>query len=307
MGKRKVIYPEKKTWYRCWRMKKRSGGYRTIEAPNDDLKAKQRKLYKQLICTYKASSIANCGVKKRNTVRAAKQIIGLKYKWKTDIHDFFGSITGDMIEKALLENKKVSPKLARAVRYACTNKYDVLPQGAPTSPFLANVACAKMFNFMAKAVHLVKGKVTSYADDIIVSAPDAQHLAKAKHIVYKLLRENGLFINKEKSKFLRRKQVALGICVAEGADHPRLPRKDRYNLRAWLHNVEKALLEGKMVKESDLNQLYGHVAYADMVGDQFAGRFNAKVMRIRELAKNRTKKPRIKIIKKKEAENAEVQ
>lgn len=294
--KRKIIYPEKKDWYKCWRMKKRSGGYRTIEAPNDELKAKQRKLYEKLLKLFKPSDIANCGVKKRNTVRATKQIFGLKYKWKTDIHDFFGSITGDMILNSLLDNSKIFHKVGQSIRYACTNKYDVLPQGAPTSPFLANVVCAKMFNYMKKAVEKLGAKITSYADDIAISAPDLEALRKAKYIVYKMLKGNNLFINKDKSKWLRRKQEVLGICVAPGKDHPRLPRKDRYNLRAWLHNVEKALLSGKKVPEKTLNELYGHVAYAEMIGDQYAGRFNAKAMRIRELAKNQAKK--MKIIKK---------
>ena len=143
----------------------------------------------------------------------------------------------------------------------------------------------------------VGGRVTSYADDICVSAPNLNILNKSKYLVFKFLKENGLYINKDKCKPLRRKQEVLGICVADGKEHPRLPRKDRYNLRAWLHNTEKALLSGNKIKASELNQLYGHVAYAEMVGDQWCGRFNAKAMRIRELAKSKPKC--IKITKRK--------
>lgn len=285
---KKLVYPEKKGWYRSWRMKKRSGGYRVIEAPNDELKEKQRKLYFSLMKKFRPSDICNCGVKGRNTTRAAKQIMGSKYKWKTDIHDFFGSITGDMILKALRANSSITKTAAEKIRYLCTNKYDVLPQGAPTSPFIANVACIKLLNYIKKAVTGCKGRVTVYADDVIISANSLENLRKSKFIAVKLINSFGLKINKDKSKYLRKKQEVLGICVSPGKDHPRLPRKTRYNLKAWLHNTLKKLENNEKIPDKELNKLYGHVAYAEMVGDQWAPRFNAKAMRIRTIVKERT-------------------
>ena len=96
---------EKKSWYQIYMIPKRSGGFRKIEAPKEELKEDQRQILNTLKPLYSASEFCYGGILGKNIRQAAEIHVNNKLKLKMDIHDFFGSVTGEAIEKELLRNK----------------------------------------------------------------------------------------------------------------------------------------------------------------------------------------------------------
>lgn len=273
-------------WYKRWRIPKRSGGYRTIESPNEELKKDQRNILRMLYRLYGPSKYSFGGVLKKNISMAAEKHVSLKYKLKMDIHDFFHSITGDMVKKALTCGGKLSKDDASNIVYLCTNEDNVLPQGAPTSMLLANIAVKKLYNIIGKWCK-IKGVVfTAYVDDLVFSSESEEALIDVSKKIPALCRKFGLTIKSRKTVFMRNKQEILGLCAVPGVNHPRLPRSKRKIIRAMLHNVERSI-DNKREKpdRNTLNRLSGLVGFANMAMDQHSGRFNAAILRINQKIK----------------------
>lgn len=279
---------EKKAWYQTYMIPKRSGGFRKIEAPKEDLKKDQRTILNTLKPLYSASDFCYGGVIGKNIEQAARIHVPNKFKLKMDLHDFFGSVTGEAVEKQLLRNKELDAETIKNITYICTNSKGVLPQGAPTSPFLANVVAYPMVTAIGKMCTNLKVAFSIYVDDMIFSSNDIDTLMKAKKITEKIISRYGFSIKDKKTVLMRNKQEILGLCAKPlFSDHPRLTRKSRYRLKGQLHSFEKKIDENGSygIDKSYWRKLCGMVAFANMANDQYAGRFNAAVARINEKMK----------------------
>lgn len=228
--------------YTTFELKKKGGGTRTICNPNRLLKAHLRhdmkrhyKKFNDLAIEAGVLDRFHGFVKKRNAVTAATKHIGFKTTIMMDISDFFGSCT-----KRHLEYHDIPQR-------SFVN--DVLPQGFPTSPILANIA----------AIHAVKGikqlldgaflrnEFTIYADDIAVSidSEDYKDSAEVIRIVTTIMEANGFQINKKKTRIKYAKygyRRILGINV--GDDHLEPTKKIKRKIRAARHQDNKSSLGG---------------------------------------------------------------
>lgn len=174
---------DKSTLYRSFKIPKRSGGLRQINAPLEDLMNALRELKylfeKRLYASYHTSAFAY--VKGRSTIDAVKRHQRNKSRWflKLDFHDFFGSSKPEFIiaqlETIFPFNEIVArPNGREALVKALSICYlnNGLPQGTPISPTLTNLFMIPIDHYIAKTVremtpHLV---YTRYADDIILSS-----------------------------------------------------------------------------------------------------------------------------------------
>ena len=277
----------KAQWYTTFSIPKRSGGFRKIEAPNDDLKKDQHEILKLLLTMYAPSKYAYGGIKKKNIAQAAEKHVKAKYKLKMDIHNFFGSTKGENIEKALKRNKSMPPEIAEKICYTCTNSEGVLPQGAPTSTFLANVSSERMMNAIGHACDNLGVTFTIYVYDMIFSCDDMEKLIKIGEIARGILSRYGYCAKKEKTVFMRVKQEVLGLCAARGKYHPRLPKKKRYYLKGVIHTIEKHIDNNEDVDMKLWKKVKGQIAFANMAKDQWSGRFNAALLRLDTKLKRR--------------------
>lgn len=279
------ITVDKKNWYRTFKIPKRSGGLRTIEAPCDEIKQDQRKILFNIMKMYAPSKYSFGGIKGRNITQAAKLHVNNKYKLKMDISDFFHSIHKDRVKKALSSNPEVPKEFIEGISELCTNQDGVLPMGAPTSMFLANVAVEKMYNAIAKVCSSMGLTFTAYVDDLVFSGNDPDKLWSVQGPVLKICKAYGLTIKPSKTVMMRQKQEVLGLCCTPAVTHTRLNKRKRNYIRGALHSIEKKLRNGESVPRKEINRLGGLVAFANMAEDQHSGRFNAAIMRIRELAR----------------------
>lgn len=174
---------DKSTLYRSFKIPKRSGGLRQINAPLDDLMNALRELKylfeKKLYASYHTAAFAY--VKGRSTIDAVKRHQRNKSRWflKLDFHDFFGSSKPEFIiaqlETIFPFNEIVArPNGREALVKALSICYlnNGLPQGTPISPTLTNLFMIPIDHYIAKTAremtpHLV---YTRYADDIILSS-----------------------------------------------------------------------------------------------------------------------------------------
>ena len=180
--------PHPQDQYNTFKIPKRSGGLRTINAPEETLMKQMRSINN--ILTYNMKVLAHDSawayVKGRDVVGAMKEHTNNKSNWflKADLKDFFGSCSTEFIVKQL---KQVHPFdfIETTIPGFCQSlaEFSVLdgglPQGTPLSPLLTNIIMIpidfeinRLLNLLVTDEIIPKQRYvyTRYADDIIISA-----------------------------------------------------------------------------------------------------------------------------------------
>jgi RNA-directed DNA polymerase len=155
--------------YASFSIPKRRGGSRTIEAPNDKLKALQRRVLHRLLNPLPMHPAATGFVRGRSIVDNARPHVGRGVVINLDLADFFPSIAAERVAAAF-RGLGWDADAAAILSRICTNEGH-LPQGAPTSPAISNLVCRRLDERLARLVSQFDGHYTRYADDITVSLP----------------------------------------------------------------------------------------------------------------------------------------
>ncbi|CAG1000669.1 hypothetical protein PLCT2_03062 [Planctomycetaceae bacterium] len=115
-----------------------------------------------------------------------------------------------------------------------------LPQGAPTSPGLANAIVWRMDKRLSALARKFGGDYTRYADDLTFSGFEkmAEHSRTLISLVEKIVKTEGLTINVNKTRVMRkgRRQKVTGVVVNKQTNASR----EQFDLlKAILHNCAK--------------------------------------------------------------------
>ena len=202
--------------YQEFWMRKRSGGYRMISAPDKDLQAIQSTIYSRILSSvtivHPAAVGFRCG---RSVVDNAAPHLGKRYVLKMDIHDFFGSIRSPRVRQTF---KKIGyPENVSKVLGALCCLHRHLPQGAPTSPALSNIVGYEMDRKLAALAAEYGLTYTRYADDLTFSGdvfPKEQIIPQVKRII----RDVKFEPNHKKTHFMNQssRKIITGVSVASG-------------------------------------------------------------------------------------------
>ena len=202
--------------YQEFWMRKRSGGYRMISAPDKDLQAIQSTIYSRILSSvtifHPAAVGFRCG---RSVVANAAPPLGKRYVLKLDIHDFFGSIRSPRVRQTF---KKIGyPENVSKVLGALCCLHRHLPQGAPTSPALSNIVGYEMDRKLAALAAEYGLTYTRYADDLTFSGdvfPKEQIIPQVKRII----RDEKFEPNHKKTHFMNQssRKIITGVSVASG-------------------------------------------------------------------------------------------
>lgn len=202
--------------YQEFWMRKRSGGYRMISAPDKDLQAIQSTIYSRILSSvtivHPAAVGFRCG---RSVVDNAAPHLGKRYVLKMDIHDFFGSIRSPRVRQTF---KKIGyPENVSKVLGALCCLHRHLPQGAPTSPALSNIVGYEMDRKLAALAAEYGLTYTRYADDLTFSGdvfPKEQIIPQVKQII----RDEKFEPNHKKTHFMNQssRKIITGVSVASG-------------------------------------------------------------------------------------------
>ena len=162
--------------YKIFKIPKRSGGYREICAPEDELKELQHTVMKMVTkgLRFLPHNAAHGFTKKRNckTSLQVHQAAGSRWFLKLDIKDFFPNTKFGLI---LTTMNQVYPfclmpdHIKEMFVTLCTRNGET-PQGAPTSPMITNMVMVP--NDVAITQYCKEHDLvyTRYADDILISS-----------------------------------------------------------------------------------------------------------------------------------------
>ena len=200
--------------YQEFWMRKRSGGYRMISAPDKDLQAIQSTIYSRILSSvtivHPAAVGFRCG---RSVVDNAAPHLGKRYVLKMDIHDFFGSIRSPRVRQTF---KKIGyPENVSKVLGALCCLHRHLPQGAPTSPALSNIVGYEMDRKLAALAAEYGLTYTRYADDLTFSTNDKTFCSRYDAFYQQLqkeIRRAGFAVNEKKTRL----EIITGVSVASG-------------------------------------------------------------------------------------------
>jgi len=266
--------------YTVHRIPKKSGGMRILHEPKPDLKALQKRVLRWMqargLGGGKRSHAYELG---RSIATHAKLHVGKRVVMRVDLKDFFGSTTDSMLRRALV---MVGLEMEQAQEIVEICSLDgVLPQGAPTSPILANIAVKQMDLRLAKLAESRKAIYSRYADDLTFSSSDS-HLNSLIPAIDAIVADCGYRLNRKKTLIMRsgRRQSVTGLVVNRGLNAPRNLRR---NLRAQLHNLKCALLDGQRFDAGSFERAKGMAAFVILVNADCAASLRQTIREIESL------------------------
>jgi RNA-directed DNA polymerase len=181
--------------------------------------------------------------KGKNIPSMAEIHVGKKIVVSLDLKDFFTSIKQNHLQQ-VYGHLGFGEDAARTLSELCTYKAFV-PQGALTSPKLSNLFTSLTFGPLIKEFCDSKGYTLSiYADDITISRDTEFQGEEGKEATRKLIEfvtdtvsRFSMRVNREKTKVMHayQRQWVCGTVVNEKLN---LLKKDRYSLKAIVHNCE---------------------------------------------------------------------
>ena len=240
---------------------------RWISAPKKELKHVQNILLHSFLYKAPAHSCAHGFVPQRSIVTNARPHIRQKWVANFDIHSFFPSTKIKSVCRTLQKNFDFSEELNSLLANLLTLKGE-LPQGAPTSPHLANLIMWDVDTRLQDYSKEHQLTYTRYADDLTFSGCNIPRTIQ--NDISEILSPFGYKLAYKKSKILgqHKRQMVTGLVVNEKLH---LPRPIRKKLRAIIHDIKKNGMEHALGR-SDLNfdQLLGHISLQHMWSPQRA-------------------------------------
>ena len=285
----------KEAHYHFHWVKKRRGGWRLIEAPKATLKQVQSKILRDLLDKIPVHSAAHGFTAGRSILTNALPHVGQGIVVKFDLANFYPSVTFARIVaifRSLGYSREVAIWLGLLTTSAVPGNlgfqeqgpYAIvpylrrhLPQGAPTSPALANLSAFSMDVRLSGLAKSFGARFTRYADDLTFSGP--VELGRGLRIVVPLIRQivrqERFAFNKAKRQVLRshQRQVVTGVVVNEKTN---VSRTDFDRLKAILTNC---LRHGPSTQNHDQienfhQHLQGCISYVSMLNPGRGQRLN---------------------------------
>lgn len=248
-------------------IKKQSGGFRLIEAPQQRLKTIQRRILSGILERIPPYYNAAHGFVKGRSVRSfAAPHVDTCAVLRMDLRDFFPQI-GRARVQAMFRTMGYPETVARTLSTLCTNIaprslfrlsantpadsraiYQAkqlyarphLPQGAPTSPALANIAAYRLDCRLTGLADWAGATYTRYADDIAFSGDGkfARHAKRYSTEIAVIAALEGWSVQHRKTRIMHQsvRQHLAGVVVNKTLN---VPRADFDRLKATLNNCIK--------------------------------------------------------------------
>ncbi len=242
--------------YLTFEIPKKSGGIRQISTPITAIKIIQKKLNQVLQAVYQTKPPVHGFVTGKNIVTNAQSHCKKRYVFNIDLKDFFPSINFGRVRGMLMATPyNLPPDVATVLAQICCYN-NQLPQGAPTSPIITNMICAKMDSQLQWLAKDCKSTYTRYADDITFSTTLPKFPHKLAYVLtgedtekifignrlLAIIHENGFEVNEQKIRLQVKgnHQEVTGLTTNV---FPNVDRKYVRQVRAMLYAWAKFGLE----------------------------------------------------------------
>jgi RNA-directed DNA polymerase len=279
--------------YRYRILAKKTGNIRLIEAPKPRLKELQRVTLAELLEKVPNHPAAHGFLKGHSIKTFAAPHVGKRVVLRMDLRDFFTSISGPRVQ-ALFRTAGYPDAVADLLGGICTNAaprqiwkqagreldplamaearalyaWRHLPQGAPTSPALANLCAWRVDCRLSGLAEAAGAAYTRYADDLAFSGGEEFNRCVERFSLRAaaILLEEGFTVHHRKTRVMQRgvRQYIAGLVTNE---HMNVVRADFDRLKAILtncvrHGAESQNREGHPAFQMHLD---GRVGFVEMV------------------------------------------
>lgn len=211
-----LLFSYRQSYAEFW-IEKKAGGYRRISHPNRTLQRVQRTILKRILDRLHVGPHCHGFSPGSRLVEHATQHSGARALLSVDIESFFPSIGIARVAR-VFRAAGYDGSVAMMLAYLCTHRA-TLPQGAPSSPKLANLACYRL-DLRLSGYASKRGLVyTRYADDMSFSGPSAAALAKSLPMIRHIVATCGFRLNDRKTRLAGagRALRVTGLTVASGS------------------------------------------------------------------------------------------
>lgn len=273
--------------YKQFEIPKRNGGFRTINAPMDELKDIQIRLSQLLLdCIDEINKSKNIVPKlshgftrNRSIISNAENHINRKNVLNIDLSNFFGSFNFGRVRGFFIKNRNflLHKDIATVIaKISCLN--NSLPQGSPCSPVITNLIAHPLDIRLASLAKRNSCIYTRYADDITFSTRDNEfnpEIIKMEEFAVlignnlrKEIERAGFKINDKKTRvqFWDSRQDVTGLVVNEKVN---IKREYWKTTRSMCH---KLFTTGAYIKitpngevEGTIGELQGRLNFIDSV------------------------------------------
>jgi hypothetical protein len=304
-GRERTVRHEPLRHYRYRWVAKTSGSLRLIESPKPLLKQIQRRLLDEVLARIPAHGAAHGFRSGRSVATFVAPHVGRHVVLKMDLRDFFPSITAAPVV-AIFLTAGYPEDVARLLAGLCTNTVPIeitreiershparspeawwsgrrfaqphLPQGAPTSPALANLCAFRLDARLDGLSRAAEASFTRYADDLVFSGNEA--FARSIHRfavhVAAIALEEGFLVQHRKTRVMRQgvRQHAAGVVLNR---HANVARSEYDQLKAILYNCVRHAPAGQnRAGVSDFRaHLLGRIAHLALLNPQRGERLKA--------------------------------
>ncbi len=251
--------------YRYRLLKKRSGRLRLLEVPKPRLKQLQRRVLHDILDAIPPHPAAHAFRLGRSVLSYVSPHAGRDLLLHIDLREFFPSISAARVN-ALFHTVGYPERVARLLTGLCTNtvpdaalipnnltevasclgveatsrllyRSPHLPQGAPTSPALANLCAYRLDVRLTALAERFGVRYSRYADDLLFSGDHSfeRGLVRFRVLVCAIAINEGFFIRARKTRVLPA-NVSQRVAGVVLNSHPNPPRRDFDDLKAQLFN-----------------------------------------------------------------------
>ena len=275
---------------------KDSGSIRLIEAPKQALKKLQQRILSGILEKVPAHEATHGFVKGRSIKTYITPHVGRRVVLRMDLRNFFPTFRATRIQ-AFFRTLGYPESVAELLGGICTNAtprdvwkavrpvgdpvqlWDTrnfytrphLPQGAPTSPSLANFCSYRLDCRLASLAKSVGVNYTRYADDLAFSGDEAfeKRVERFSTHVAAILLEEGFAVHHRKTRIMRQgvRQRLVGLIANQ---HPNIPRKDFDLLKATLTNCVRhgPATQNRGTHPNFRLHLEGRVSFVEMINPE---------------------------------------
>ena len=258
--------------YETFTIPKHSGGWRTINAPKEELKELQRDIKDYL---------ENAGVNPHTAAyayvkhRSAKDAVIRHQRTehtcylKLDFSDFFGSCNKQTIMRSLTQIPFFAcmsiQTLNDMLHVAMLN--NGLPQGTPLSPWLTNQIMLPYDFEIAKTCNSRAITYTRYADDMLFSADNKTALQAAIRVVREIIAGTNLKINNDKTRIstIYGKNWNLGLMTNKDNEIT-VGWRNKERARATIHNF---ILAPNSIAPQQASEILGKWQYYHQIEPEY--------------------------------------
>lgn len=266
-----IIFGKNRKNYKTVSIPKKSGGERKISIPCTTLKFIQKWILRNILNKMEVSNFAT-GFEKNKSIKNNAQIhLNQECIINIDIADFFPSIDMQKVYK-IFRKAGYSKSVAYCLALICIDD-NKLPQGAPTSPKLANIYCKRLDCRINGLCKKYNARYSRYADDITISGN--KNIKNCLEIVNNIIQEEGFTLNNKKTRIQKKgqRQEVTGLNLNSGK--VTIPKKYKRELEQEIYYCKKfgvsSHLEHIQVRKAFYKEhLYGKAYFINMIEPKVA-------------------------------------